>query len=175
MYVADIGQNIVEEVSPVYAGANLGWKDWEGSFRYVSRSGVNVGDPRSDANLIYPIIEYDQKDDLFQSSVASSGLAVYRDKDIPQLQNLIIFAELASGELFYVSADQLPNGGQDAIRRILLKDNGANKTVLEIIQAKNESQGKDEAYRADVRLAHTTDGKLFLLNKRDGVIRLLTQ
>lgn len=175
MYVADIGQNIVEEVSPVYAGANLGWKDWEGSFRYVSRSGVNVGDPRSDANLIYPIIEYDQKDDLFQSSVASSGLAVYRDTDIPQLQNLIIFAELASGELFYVSADQLPNGGQDAIRRILLKDNGANKTVLEIIQAKNESQGKDEAYRADVRLAHTNDGKLFLLNKRDGVIRLLTQ
>lgn len=175
MYVADIGQNIVEEVSPVRAGANLGWKEWEGSFRYVSRSGVNVSDPRNDENMIFPIIEYDQKDALFQSSVASSGLAVYRDTDIPQLKNLIVFAELASGELFYVSADQVPEGGQDAIRRILLKDNDANKTALDIIQAKNESQGKDPAYRADVRLAHTKDGKLFMLNKRDGVIRLLTE
>lgn len=175
MYVADIGQNIVEEVSPVYAGANLGWKAWEGSFRYVSRSGVNVADPRADNDMIFPIVEYDQKDVLFQSSVASSGLAVYRDTDIPQLKNLIVFAELASGELFYVSADQVPEGGQDPIRRILLKDNGSNKNALEIIQNKNESQGKDPAYRADVRLAHTTDGKLFLLNKRDGVIRLLTE
>ena len=32
MYVADIGQNIVEEISPVTAGANLGWNKWEGSY-----------------------------------------------------------------------------------------------------------------------------------------------
>jgi glucose/arabinose dehydrogenase len=33
MYLSDIGQNIVEEVSPLSAGANLGWNLWEGSFR----------------------------------------------------------------------------------------------------------------------------------------------
>ena len=32
MYVADIGQNIVKEISPVTAGADLGWNKWEGSF-----------------------------------------------------------------------------------------------------------------------------------------------
>ena len=37
MYVADIGQNIVEEISPVTIGANLGWNKWEGSYKYVSR------------------------------------------------------------------------------------------------------------------------------------------
>jgi len=37
MYVADIGQNIVEEISPVTAGANLGWNVWEASFRYAGR------------------------------------------------------------------------------------------------------------------------------------------
>ena len=37
--VADIGQNIVEEISPVTAGANLGWNKWEGSFSYVKRQG----------------------------------------------------------------------------------------------------------------------------------------
>lgn len=177
MYVADIGQNTVEEISKVNAGANLGWKIWEGSFRFVSRDGVDVADPRNDSDMVFPVVEYDQKDPLMHSSgAASSGLVVYRETEIPQLQNLLIFAELITGELFYVSADDLPDGGQDAIRRILLKDNGENKTVLKIIQEKNVEQDREEeAYRADVRFAHTTDGKLFLLNKRDGVIRLLTE
>jgi len=176
MYVADIGQNTVEEISQVSAGANLGWNIWEGSFRYVSRDGVDIGDPRADPEMIFPVVEYDPKDPLMlRSSVASSGLAVYRSSYIPQLQNLLIFAELASGEIFYVSADQLPEGGQDAIRRILLKDGDVDKTVLEVIREKNETQGREETYRADVRLAHTKDGNLFLLNKHDGVIRLLTK
>ena len=176
MYVADIGQNTVEEISPVYSGANLGWKTWEGSFRYVSRDGVDVRDPRNDSDMIFPIVEWDQKDPLMQrSSVASSGLSVYRGTDVPQLQNLIIFAELVSGELFYVSADNPPDGGQDAIRRILLRDGEENKTLLQLIQEKNEELDQDEASRADVRIAHTNDGNLFLLNKRDGVIRLVTK
>ena len=37
MYMSDIGQNIVEEVSPISAGANLGWSLWEGSYRFVSQ------------------------------------------------------------------------------------------------------------------------------------------
>lgn len=176
MYVADIGQNTVEEISKVNAGANLGWKVWEGSFRYVSRDGVDVADPRNDPDMIFPVVEWDQQDPLLQSSSkASSGLSVYRGSDIPQLKNLLVFVELVSGEIFYVSADELPDGGQDAIRRILLKDDGTNKTALQIIQEKNAEQGREEAYRADVRLAHTIDGKLFVLNKRDGVIRLLTE
>lgn len=176
MYVADIGQNTVEEVSPVHSGANLGWNIWEASFRYVGRNGVDIADPRNDSDMVFPVAEYDQKDPLMHSSgAASSGLAVYRETEIPQLQNLLIFAELITGELFYVSADDLPDGGQDSIRRILLKDDGENKTMLQIIREKNEERGMEEAYRADVRLAHTTDGKLFVLNKRDGVIRLLTR
>ena len=33
---------------PVTAGANLGWNDWEGSFAFVSRSGVRLANPRGD-------------------------------------------------------------------------------------------------------------------------------
>ena len=36
LYVADIGQNAVEEISPVTSGANLGWNKWEASFPYVN-------------------------------------------------------------------------------------------------------------------------------------------
>ena len=42
LFLADIGQNIVEEVSLVTAGANLGWNDWEGSYRFISREAVNL-------------------------------------------------------------------------------------------------------------------------------------
>ncbi len=175
MYVADIGQNTIEEVSPVHNGANLGWKVWEASYRYVSRNGVDMAGPQADPDMVYPVAEWDQQDPLMQSSgAASSGLAVYRDGEVPQLNDLIIFGDLPSGEIFYVSADNSP-GGQDPIRRILLRDEGEIKTFLQVIQEKNVEQGKSESYRADVRLAHTIDGKLFLLNKRDGVIRLVTE
>src|SRR6185295_7276040 len=60
MFVADIGQNIVEEISPVTAGANLGWNDWEGSFRFISRQAVSLEKPRSDPKVTYPIVEWGQ-------------------------------------------------------------------------------------------------------------------
>ena len=51
-------------------------------------------------------------------------------KAIPQLANLLMFGDNPSGEIFYVNADNLPKGGQDAIRRILFNDKGASKTLL---------------------------------------------
>ena len=44
MYLADIGQNIVEEIRLVTRGANLGWNDWEGSDRFISRQEVSLVD-----------------------------------------------------------------------------------------------------------------------------------
>ena len=37
LFVADIGQNSIEELSLAWAGADLGWNDWEGSFRFIER------------------------------------------------------------------------------------------------------------------------------------------
>src|SRR5687767_2909388 len=116
MFASDIGQNIVEEVSPVTAGANLGWNTWEGSYRFISRQAVSTEKPRSDPAMTYPVAEWGQLDPLLQNSSAASGLIVYRGKEIPQLSNLLLFTDMPSGELFYVSADKLPAGGQDSIR-----------------------------------------------------------
>ena len=173
MFVSDIGQNIVEEVSRVTSGANLGWNRWEGSFRFISRQEVSLVDTRGETGFVYPTVEYGQLDPLLQSSSAASGLVVYRSSQIPQLADLLIFADNPSGEIFYIQADSLPEGGQDAMRRILLNDNGTAKTLLQLIQERNEAQGKEPAVRADLRFGTTDDGRVFLLNKRDGVIRLL--
>ena len=80
---------------------------------------------------------------------------------------------MPSGEIFYFSADTLPQGGQDPIRRVLLRSSGGDRTVLQVIQEKNKAQGKPPATRADLRLATALGGQVFLLNKGDGVIRRL--
>jgi glucose/arabinose dehydrogenase len=175
MFLADIGQGTVEEVSRVTSGANLGWNLWEGSYRYAGREGVALDNRRGDPKVTYPLVEWGQLDPLLQTQSAAGGLVVYRGNQIPQLANLLIFADMPSGELFYVNADHLPSGGQDAIRRILLNEGGTAKTFLEVIRAKNMQQGKMPATRADLRMNMGPDDQIFLLNKGDSTIRVLTK
>ena len=165
MYVADIGQNIVEEISPVTAGANLGWNKWEASFTYAGREGVGTANPRGDAALTYPIAEYDHKDRLFEpapavpaqpgparggSRAAITGVYAYRQNTVKALSNKLIFGDNPSGEIFYVDADNPPKGGQELIRE------------------NNTATGQPPATRADLRLGMGPDGQLFVMNKRDG-------
>jgi hypothetical protein len=171
MYVADIGQNIVEEVSPVTAGANLGWNVWEGSFTYGARE-VGTANRRGDPKVTYPVVEFDHRDPLLNRP-AVTGVYVYRQTTIRALTNKLIFGDNPSGEIFYVDADNLPKGGQDGIRRILFNDKGQQKTLLQLIRDRNAAQGKPAASRADLRLGMGPQQQLFVLNKRDGVIRLL--
>jgi glucose/arabinose dehydrogenase len=171
MFVADIGQNQVEEISPVTLGANLGWNRWEGSFKYVNRQ-VDLANPRSEPGLTWPVAEYDHRDPLLQRA-AITGVIVYRQTAIGQLSNRLIFGDNPSGEMFHLDADHLPDGGQAPIRRILLNDKGTKKTLLELIKEKNAAQGRKPAARADLRFGVGPQGQIFILNKRDGVLRLL--
>jgi hypothetical protein len=173
MFVADIGQNIVEKVSLVTAGANLGWNKWEGSFAYVGRQGVSLENQRGDAAITYPVVEYGQLDPLLQPQSAVTMGVVYRRTEIRQLTNLLLFGDNPSGEIFYVNADDLPRGGQDRMRRILFSDKGESKTLLQLIKEKNVAQGRMPATRADLRFGPGPGGQIFVLNKRDGTIRLL--
>jgi len=176
LFVADIGQNIVEEVSVVTAGANLGWNDWEGSYRYISRTEVGLEKPRGDPKVTFPVVEYDHNDPvLLPGDAAVTGIVVYRSSTVPQLANLVLFGDNPSGEVFYFSADDVPRGGATAIRRVLFNQGGAGKTLLELIKAKNATQGRTPAARADLRFGTGPNGQVFLLNKRDGTIRLLTR
>jgi hypothetical protein len=171
MFVADIGQNIVEEVSQITKGGNLGWNTWEGSYGFISRQAVRLENPRADPKMTFPIVEYGQVDPLLQPQSAVTMGVVYRRKEIPQLSNLLIFGDNPSGEVFYVSADKLPSGGQDAIRRIPYNDKGQAKTLLQLIQDKNVAQGKPASTRADLRFGEGPNGEIFILSKRDGVVR----
>ena len=66
----------------------------------------------------------------------------------------------------------LPKGGQ-SFHRILFSDKGENKTLLQLIKDKNMQQGKMLATRADLRMGVGPNGQIFVLNKRDGIVRVL--
>jgi hypothetical protein len=85
----------------------------------------------------------------------------------------VLFGDNPSGEVLAFGADRLPAGGQDAIRRVLFGEKDAAKTLLQIIREKNAAQGRMPAGRADLRFGTGPNGQVFLLNKRDGTIRLL--
>jgi glucose/arabinose dehydrogenase len=179
MYASDIGQNVVEELTPVSVGANLGWNTWEGSYRFGGgRNGVSTEQPRSDPKITYPIAEFDQLDPVLlpNNSSAAVGALVYRSTTVPQLTGRILFGDMPSGELFHVRADDPPKGGQDPIRRVLFKSSpdAAPRKLLEIIQDKNRAQGKTTvATRADMRFDMNAAGQIFLLNKADGTLRVV--
>ena len=134
---------------------------------------MSVADSRGESGLICPVAEYAHIDPLIQSRAAVTGVVVYRQTRIPQLANLVLFGDMPSGEVFYVQADQLPSGGQSAIRRVLFNDGGEPKTLLQLVQARNREQGKDPALRVDLRFGTGPDGRIFLLNKHDSTIREL--
>src|SRR5262249_18015980 len=100
-----------------------------------------------------------------------NGVLVYRGP-IKQIANLILFTDMPGGEMFYISADTLPNGGQ-VMHRIVLRSNGVDKTMLQLIQEKNKAQGKTPVTRACLRLSMGPDNQVLLLNKGDGTIRRL--
>lgn len=172
-FFTDIGQNTVEEISVATAGADLGWNDWEGSFRYVGRGGVSTSNPRSDPDVTYPVAEYDQEDPLLTGRAASTGLIVQRGGPVAALDGRVLWGDLPSGEIFHFSADQLPDGGQDPLRRVLLDAGDGPMTFLELVRAENRRQGRDEASRTDLRMSPGPDGWIFLLNKHDGVVRVV--
>jgi hypothetical protein len=172
MYLADIGQNVVEKVSLVTAGANLGWNVWEGSYGFT-RAGVDTTRLRGDPKVVFPAVEYAHGDPLLLGQVAVTGVHVFRASAIPALNNKVVFGDNPSGEIFYFDADNAPRGGSADMHRVLLRTPAAEpRTLLQLIRERNAQQGKS-ATRADLRFGVGNEGRVFLLNKADGTIRVL--
>jgi glucose/arabinose dehydrogenase len=166
LFMADIGQNTVEELTLVPRGANLGWNVWEGSFRYGGREGVDTANQRGDRSVTFPVAEYAQPDPLLLGQSAAVGVAVYRANRVAAISNMVIWGDNPSGEVFAIPADGLPSGGQAAIRRVLFRDEGQARTLLQLIQ-----KHVPGANQPDLRIGAGPGGAVFLLNKADGIVR----
>jgi hypothetical protein len=171
LLMADIGQSVVETLNRVPPGADMGWNTWEGSYRFASQTRVDPSNPRGEPWITYPVAEFDQNDPLLQPGSAATGVVAYRDDAIPQLTDRVLWGDLPSGEVFHVPADGLRGGGQAAVRRVLFRDGADRRTLLELVQAKNVDQGRTPTRRADLHFGRGPEGRVFVLNKWDGVVR----
>jgi glucose/arabinose dehydrogenase len=108
MYIADVGQNDIEEVSLGQAGGNFGWNVKEGSFCF-DENGDEPGfayecTPEDvTTGLIDPVAEYDHTD-----GIAVVGGFVNRGVAVPPLHGKYVFGdytlpEIMSGRLFYLA------------------------------------------------------------------------
>jgi len=103
LYVADVGQNVWEEVSIVNAGADYGWDSMEANHCF----GGNQCDTSAGQNqvnkdgLTTPITEYEHKND--RCSV--TGVGNYHSCEVPAWDGVYFYADYCSSELFALKWD----------------------------------------------------------------------
>ncbi|MEZ4669152.1 MAG: PQQ-dependent sugar dehydrogenase [Anaerolineae bacterium] len=111
MYIGDVGQGNWEEVDfwPANggAGANFGWKVYEGNHSY---SGGSL------SGTIFPFAEYDHA-----SGCSVTGGYVYRGSQLAALQGVYFFADYCSGNIWSSFRD-----GSDAWQTALFKTTSYN-------------------------------------------------
>jgi len=163
MLIADIGQAQIEEINIGQAGANYGWAEREGMFVVDPNDSYHLSPlPAGDERLgyTYPAVQY--RHDIGK---AVSGGFVYRGKVIPQLYGKYVFGDIASGRIFFVEASTLVSGRPSPFGEIKLRYLGRERSLLEIV-------GGDP--RADLRFGMDEHGAIYILTKRDGMIRKLS-
>ncbi len=111
LYLADVGQNDIEEINIIVAGGNYGWNKQEGSFLFNPNGeedgSINRDEVAAQDDTINPIAEYDHNE-----GTAIIGGFVYRGKTIDSINGKYIFGdfshpELSIGRLFYNNNEQV--------------------------------------------------------------------
>ncbi|MCC7204841.1 MAG: PQQ-dependent sugar dehydrogenase [Phycisphaeraceae bacterium] len=161
MFISDIGQSCLEEINLGAAGADYGWRIREGTFATVpgNTTVVSTIPPVDTIPLTYPVAQYDHSE-----GNAIVGGFVYRGSAIPNLVGKYVFGDLVRGRLFYFGLDEMLPDGQTPIHELTLIHNGQPRTLLQVL-------GNDS--RADLRFGIGADGEIYVLTKRDGMIRTL--
>ncbi len=172
MYIADIGQNAVEEINLGVNGANYGWDQREGSFTFEGAKTADMTDP---------VAEYDHTnmvDDLPVGVTGGRAITVgdvVRGSGIPGLDGHLLLGDFPTGIMFYLNVDADPlDGGQDGLAELItLDEHGDPVRLIELINDARDADGLTASSRADLRYSVGIDGRVFVLNKHDGIIREL--
>jgi uncharacterized repeat protein (TIGR03806 family) len=96
LWVGDVGQGALEEVSRVERGGNYGWRCFEGT----RNTGMQCGSP---ANPLPPVAEYGRA-----VGQTVTGGYVYRGASIPGLVGRYVFGDFGSGRLWHIANDAQP-------------------------------------------------------------------
>jgi glucose/arabinose dehydrogenase len=173
LFISDIGQSQIEEIDLGARGANYGWSEREGTtvldpFDPTRFLPLPPGDASLD--LRYPVAQYDHDEGF-----AIVGGFVLRGGLVPSLEGRYLFGD-NNGRLFHAAVAELTRRALPSLRvgRVLARrapieelrifHRGVETSLLEIL---------NEPRRADVRFGTDEQGRLYVLTKRDGMVRAL--
>lgn len=173
VFMADIGQNQIEEINIGVAGGNYGWRVREGMFATAfafdrARPGPVYPRPENDLEpLIYPVAQYDHD----EGNAVGSGF-VYRGAAIPELQGKYVFADMVRGRMFFIDVQGLTPGEPALILELRLQFDGVEREFNDVSNYPNRYSQRN---RSDLRMGIDAQGELYLLSKGDGRVRKLVR
>jgi len=92
LYIADVGQNIWEEISFLPAGAeggaNFGWNYMEGNHIFLQEPPVGL-------DVVAPVAEYNHDE-----GCSVTGGVVYRGDEFPEWQGVYFYGDFCSGQVW---------------------------------------------------------------------------
>lgn len=91
LWLADVGQDLWEEINWITKGGNYGWSYREGSRQFPLRQDA----PPAEAKLIDPIHEYNHGEGL-----SITGGIVYSGKDAARLQGAYVYGDFVLGKVW---------------------------------------------------------------------------
>lgn len=94
-WVADVGQNVWEEINLLEKGGNYGWNLREGKHVFTPAGSGTI------SGLIDPIWEYDHN-----VGKSITGGFVYRGQAVPELQGYYLYADYVSGKIWGLKYDE---------------------------------------------------------------------
>lgn len=153
LFVADVGQDLLEEVDIIVKGGNYGWNLREGFQGFdpkkpkVKPETAPTTGPRGEP-LVDPIIEYPHRstDQNVPAGVSITGGYVYRGKAIKGLQGRYVFADwsrnmgLPDGRVMVASRPA--SGGKWSVEYPTINGTAAGKTSVFITAFGQDSAGE---------------------------------
>ncbi len=91
LWLADVGQDLWEEINWITKGGNYGWSFREGSRQFNLR----MDTPPAEAKLIDPIHEYNHGEGL-----SITGGIIYKGKALPELEGAYIYGDFVIGKIW---------------------------------------------------------------------------
>ena len=116
LWAGDVGQDRMEEISIIHAGANYGWKVMEGTRCFLPETGCDR------TGLTLPVWEYSH-----DHGCSVTGGYVYRGKAIPSLYGWYLYSDFCNGDILAIDAGIAAARGH--IVPVLLWDEGPNFIV----------------------------------------------
>lgn len=104
LIVADVGQDLWEEVDIVEKGKNYGWNVREGFHCFEPKENCKT------EGLTDPIYEYGRED-----GQSITGGYIYKETDIPKLTGKYIFADFMSGRIW---AMEIPDNATEKVKNV---------------------------------------------------------